>query len=274
MKSTLLITTFNRGSLLKQNLERLTKLTLPDEVLIVDDGSSDDTESICKSFSNTLPIKYIYNHNPKWSICSMARNIGVKNCIGDVIITAEPEMIFVTDVIKQLLEDFDNYSQHFISVGTIYHAQAKTPIHPLIAIDPKKILSESVIDDYEIVRSKPYTETGYVKTIDWIAMFIALYKKNWLMELGGWDEGFEGAWGWDDVDLSTRLRQNGVNQFNDKSIVAIHQWHTHLPPNIQGNGSIANEKYMKDKNLISLKKGDIGLIANKGKEWGVIIPKP
>ena len=87
-KTCLLITTFNRGELLGHSLERLTHLTIPDEVLVVDDGSSDGTDAVVKSFEGRLPIKYIYNYNPDWSICSMARNIGIKNTDCEIIITS------------------------------------------------------------------------------------------------------------------------------------------------------------------------------------------
>ena len=68
IKTTLLITTYNRAHLLYNSLMRLKSLTIPDEVLIVDDGSSDNTEQVCKDFEVHLPIKYIYNHNPDWFV--------------------------------------------------------------------------------------------------------------------------------------------------------------------------------------------------------------
>jgi Ribonuclease G/E len=67
---------------------------------------------------------------------------------------------------------------------------------------------------------------------------------------------------------------------------AIHQWHTHLPPHLQGEASVRNEEYMKSKKLneveaeILEKKRleqyneiDPRLVANKGRDWGVIISK-
>lgn len=198
MKTTLLITVFNRASLLRKSLDRLMMLTVPDEVLIVDDGSSDNVESVCYQFHDRLPIKYIYNHNPQWSICSLARNIGVKNCVGDVIITAEPEMIFVTDVIKQLIDDNKKYPQQVISAGTIYHAQIETPNHVNLSTNPKLVLHNSIVENYE-VGPREYDSHGYVKIVGWEATFIALYEKKWLMDIGGWDEEFKGAWGWDGI---------------------------------------------------------------------------
>lgn len=285
MKTTLLITTFNRGHLLRNSLERLTTITIPDEVLIIDDGGSDNTERVIEDFKSKLPIKYIYNHNPEWSICSMARNIGVKNAIGDIIITSEPELIFVTDIIKQMLEEREQYPNQVISAGVIYHAQINTPGHPALVTNPKEALKDSIVEDYEI-QPRSYRTDGFVKTINHQATFTALYEKKWIMEIGGWDEAFPGAWGFDDIELCTRLRINGINQHICPEMEVIHQWHQHLPPHIQGPAANANDLYFQSKRLdlveqdiieqkrLGTYKGpDIRLIANKDKEWGIIKPK-
>lgn len=285
MKTTLLITTFNRGHLLNNTLQRLANLTIPDEVLIVDDGSTDNTETIVSNFVGKLPVKYIYNHSPNWTICSMARNIGVKNAIGDIIITSEPELLFVTDVVKQMLEEREKYPKQIISAGVIYHAQTNTAFHPGLITDPLAALKDEIVEDY-IVQPRSYNQSGYVKTINMQATFAALYEKEWLLDVGGWDEGFEGAWGWDDIELCTRLRINGINQHICPEIEALHQWHPHLPPHLQGQASAINEKHMASKKLNEVekdifaqkeagtyKKTDPRLVANKGKEWGVIQPR-
>lgn len=269
LKTTLAITSFNRGHLLEHNLERLCNVTKPDEILIVDDGGGDNTKEIVDKFSNDLPIRYIFNNNPQWSICSMARNIALKESTGDLFITCEPEMIFVSDVIAQLLEYQKEYPHHLISAGTIYHAQQNATFNPGFITDPVAALRGEIVDDYQI-EPRSYHPSGYCKISNWAATFIGCYDKEDLMAIGGWDEAFPGAWGWDDVDLATRLRINGVNQIIPLEIQAIHQYHQKLPPHLQGEAMFANEAYMKSKRLNKLHKGNKGLIANKGKEFGVI----
>lgn len=269
MKTTLLITTYNRGHLLANSLERLTYLTIPDEVLVVDDGSSDGTSELVNGYVGKLPIRYIYNHNPDWSICSMARNIGVKNSTGDIIITAEPELVFVTDLIKQMLEDREKKPNQIVSAGTIYFQQSVNVTHPLMFTSPAEALRDSIVEDYQI-EPRSYRTDGFVKTINMQATFAALYERKWIEMVGGWDEAFPGAWGFDDIDLCTRLRIKGINQFIDWDIEAIHQWHPHLPPHLQGPAMQANEKHMQDKKLGDENPDNANLIANEGKEWGVI----
>lgn len=269
MKVTLGITTFNRSHLLYNSLMRLSNLTIPDEVLVVDDGSSDNTEQVCNDFKDKLPIKYLYNHNPEWSICSFARNILVKQAIGDIIITSEPEILFVTDIVKQMLEDRKKYPDQIISAGTIYHMQEKCTFSPGLITDPKSQLKSEIVEDYQI-QPRPYHQGGYVKTLNMQATFVALYEKKWLEMVGGWDENFPGAWGVDDWDLCTRLRIKGINQHICLDMEALHQWHPHLPPHIMGKALKDNEEVMKAKHLNDEDPNNPNLVANQGKEWGII----
>ncbi len=282
LKTCVLITTFNRGELLKNSLERMCNLTLPDEILVVDDGSTDNTEAIVNGFAGRLPIRYIYNHNPDWSICSFARNIGVKNTDADLIITTEPEMIWVTDIIPLIIEERKQYPDEIISASIIYHAQSGAKFNPGFIADPKEALRGEIVEEYQ-TEPRSYHPNGYCKTTNMQATFIGSYERKWLLELGGWDEQFPGAYGFDDIEVATRLRINGINQHVCKKLLAIHQFHPHLPPHIQGPMVVANDLYVQSKKLNEVEreiqeqkrlgtydKLDERLIANRGKEWGVI----
>lgn len=267
-KTCLLITTFNRGHLLKHNLERLTRLTLPDEVLVISDGCSDNTEEVCKSFEGRLPIRCIYNHNPDWSICSMARNIGIKNTDCDIIITAEPELFFITDLIKQMLELHKQNPEHVINAGTVYHMGREGSIESSMYDNPVlKNVNESDSKTF------PTNPKGYAKIQGWVAPFSALYVRDWLFEINGWDESFV-KWGHDDTDLLTRLRIKGKhNMIIPREIEVIHQWHPTLPPAAQQAAVQHNDKIMMEKKLSVDGYEDPNnpqLIANIGKEWGII----
>jgi hypothetical protein len=199
----------------------------------------------------------------------MARNIGVKNSIGDILITSEPELLWITDIVPQMLEDNKKYPDQVISAGVIYHAQGQTQFNPGLITDPKSALKSEIVEDYQ-TEPRSYHPAGYCKTLNMQATFTALYEKKWIMDVGGWDEEFPGAWGWDDIDLCTRLRIRGINQHICPEMEALHQWHPHLPPHIQGPGSALNEKHMADKKLNDESPNNPNLIANKGREWGVI----
>lgn len=271
MKTCVLITTFNRGELLSKSLERMKNLTLPDEILVVDDGSTDNTKNIVDGFVGSLPVRYIYNHNPEWSICSFARNIGVKNTDCDLIITSEPEMLWVTDVVKIVKEERLVHPKEIISASIIYHAQSGAKFNPGFINNPSEALKSEIVEEYQ-TEPRSYHPNGYCKTTNLQATFIGSYEKDWLMELGGWDEGFPGCWGFDDIDLATRLRLNGINQHVCTKLEAIHQFHGHPVGDVWARDAHANDIYFKEKNMQD--KDSPFLVANKGKEWGIITPRP
>jgi GT2 family glycosyltransferase len=72
-----IIPTYNRASLLERSLESLTDQTLSRdafEVVVVDDGSSDWTQSVCTKLADRLPLRYLRIEN---SGISAAKNLGV-----------------------------------------------------------------------------------------------------------------------------------------------------------------------------------------------------
>lgn len=208
MSTALVYTTYNRTPLLRRSLERLKELTLPDEIIVVDDGGDDDCEAACAEIARwfVVPLRYIYTHQPGQSMCSHARNVALHATDADVLITSEPEMLFDTDVVAQMTADHEQDlvwgTRRIVNVGKVHHAQ-----HPS--------------------QTRCGCGCGQTKhtTVNWAATWITLYRRDWLLAVGGWDETFPDHWGWDDVDLCTRLRISGVGQYNDLDIEATHQWH-------------------------------------------------
>lgn len=265
----LCITLYNRAHLLNRSLERLTRLTLPTEVLIIDDGSNkDNCEETVRNFEGRLPIRYIYNHSPDWTICSMARNIGLKNTECDIFITAEPEILFITDVIPQMLQRHSEIPEKVISAGTIYHMGEKAILHEDMITNPAARLQNHEAVNESTHGTNPHNPQGYARIQNWTAPFAALYRKEWLMDINGWSENFK-SWGYDDTDLLTRLSFNGIQQHIDMDIQCIHQWHEKLPPHIQYEAVMHNERLMVSKNF-NKQDPNNDIVANKGIEWGII----
>lgn len=242
VKMSLVITTYNRGALLRNSLNRLLQLTLPDEVVVVDDGGDDETRAVCALFDGHVELHYIYNHNPAPSICSLARNIGVRQAKNDWIVTAEPELMYRTDILAQFARLQSDYPNDVISAGTVHFASA----------------------GWEGSGDEP--PPGVQTAVGWVAPYTALWYRPWLVDVGGWDESFPGAWGWDDTDVLTRLRINGHGQHIALECEAIHQHH-----GLGRDPDSVNEQHFNAKSF----HGDEGrvddLVANKDRQWGTII---
>ncbi len=87
------ILTYNRCDLLNALLESLVKIQYsPLEIIVVDNGSSDDTASMLESYSSK--VAYIRNNQ---NIGVSARNIGLKNAKGSMVITLDDDVLGIND---------------------------------------------------------------------------------------------------------------------------------------------------------------------------------
>lgn len=81
MKVSVIIPTFNREKRLKEALDSVLNQTIkPFEIIVVDDGSTDNTKNLIKR--NYPDFNYIYQENKG---VSAARNLGIKNAKGDLL---------------------------------------------------------------------------------------------------------------------------------------------------------------------------------------------
>ncbi len=90
----IIIPTYNRASLLSQALRSIQAQEAYDiEVIVVDDGSEDNTKQVAKEFS-TLALKYHYQVNKGQSV---ARNLGVDRAKGEYVIFMDDDDYWETN---------------------------------------------------------------------------------------------------------------------------------------------------------------------------------
>lgn len=102
-KITVFTPTYNRAKHLVLAYESLLKQTSKDfEWLIVDDGSSDNTEDLVNSWKQNSPfeIKYIFQQNQGKHV---AINTGVKNTSNDYFLTLDSDDILLSNCIEELI---------------------------------------------------------------------------------------------------------------------------------------------------------------------------
>lgn len=230
----LVVTTNGRADLLRRSLARFQDdgITWPDEIIVVDDGTPDDSVGqVCDApprwRPTPLPLKYIRVNNPGMTNCCYARNVGLKACVYDEIVTSEPELWFVTDVIGQLKRARAEHPDEIV-----HEAQALHEPHEGAGVEHSDVVP---------------------------GFYINSFRKEWLLEVGGWDESMPGPWGWDDIDLFGRLAHNGHHRLGITGVGVLHRWHeSRIEP------ARENEEYARAKEFPR------DMVANEGSDWGTI----
>jgi glucosyl-dolichyl phosphate glucuronosyltransferase len=91
LKISVIIITFNRAAMLIDVLTSLTKQKrFPDEVVVVDNNSKDDTRNVALSFEGKLNIRYVLE--VKQGV-SFARNAGIANASGDILVFTDDDCV-------------------------------------------------------------------------------------------------------------------------------------------------------------------------------------
>ena len=112
-----IIPTYNRAHLIGRAIQSVLNQTYKDfELIIVDDGSTDNTEDIIKEFQKKDErIKYIKHEKNRGG--SAARNTGIKNARGEYIAFQDSDDEWLPEKLKKQMEVFKNTSS---KVGVVY----------------------------------------------------------------------------------------------------------------------------------------------------------
>ena len=90
-KISLIIVTYNRKDMLEEVLSAIvTQTRLPDEVIVVDNNSSDATKEVVLSFKDKLNMHYVFEGVQG---TSTARNTGIKNASNDIIVFTDDDCV-------------------------------------------------------------------------------------------------------------------------------------------------------------------------------------
>ena len=99
------IPTYNHGRYIAEALDSVLAQTYKDyEVIVVDDGSTDNTREVVEAYGAS--IRYIYQQNQRMSA---ARNAGIRSANGEYIAFLDSDDIWLPEKLEKQMEVFSTY---------------------------------------------------------------------------------------------------------------------------------------------------------------------
>jgi len=170
------IPTYNRAKYLGGAIESAITQDYPKmEILVMDDGSSDETEEVVKSFSE---VKYHYQENLG---VALARNNAVKKAGGEVIAFLDSDDRWVKNKLNFQVELMQKLKAPVIG-GRKKYVAPDTQMDLDVRVDPEKF--------HEIGFERQTRRT-------WFAPSTMLFNKEFYLETGGFDPQLKIASDWD-----------------------------------------------------------------------------
>src|SRR3989338_4157551 len=102
-----IISTYNRKDLIGRCLEALLKTRYENyEIIVVDGGSNDGTYEFLKKYcKNKRKVKLLQDKTPGRN---PARNTGIKNAKGDILIFVDSDCLVEKDLMGEIIKPFKN----------------------------------------------------------------------------------------------------------------------------------------------------------------------
>jgi len=205
----IIIPTYNNHDELNNALCSIEKIDYPAEnfeVIVVDDGSNDDTGAYVADFmdKSKFSLVYVYQENRG---PAAARNVGIHKAKGDYILIIDSDCYVDKNIIKV-------YLNHFPCDGL---AGVGGNVLPLKHNYVSKYL------DYRSVWRPGYSKDG----IAYLVTANAFFCKKALLAVAGFDEDFRFPGG-EEPEMCYRLRKMGYFFRYEKNAVVVHAHRTNL----------------------------------------------
>ncbi len=216
MEFSVVIPTFNRSRTLEMTLKALAaqgsppSRPLPEfEVIVVDDGSTDDTAAMVERLSGSFPVplRYLHQENRKQGA---ARNLGSRRAGGKYLVFLGDDTVPRGDF---LVEHHDSHRQADDLTAVIGYTpwaddSGKTRFMEYIGEKGWQFGFSLIEDPRRVPFNFFYTSN------------LSLPRKLFLSS-GGFDEDFR-EYGWEDIELSLRLHGLGMRIVYNPRAVAHH----------------------------------------------------
>ena len=197
MKCSLIIPAYNAGRTLDTCLRSAFDQSLPleaYEVIVVDDGSTDNTPEVAGGF----PVILLRQQN---SGPAAARNAGVRQATGEILIFTDSDCELDREFLKNMIAPFKK--NEIIGVQGVYKTEQ----------------TEFMANFGQVEIEGRYVRLAHDKYIDFIGTYAAAYRRDVFNDNDGFNESFPLASG-EDTEFSYKLQKQGHKMvFNPAAFV-------------------------------------------------------
>lgn len=258
MKCSVVIPTYNRSDILRLTLESLARQDLDHdeyEVLVVDDGSSDDTSDVVRKYMDQMNLRYFFQEDEGYRAAG-ARNVGIANAKADITVFTDSGVMPHSGWLRAHLASHEATDGPAAVIGYVYG-------YSLNNENAKEVISEADLNDvdatieswrknglYGDIREEFFEREGddcSTAPAPWLMYwtFNSSVRTEQLRRVGGFDDAFR-AWGGEDVDLGYRLHRDGAKMFLDREAMCLHWPHPRDWDELHTD-AVANYQYIANK---------------------------
>jgi glycosyltransferase involved in cell wall biosynthesis len=211
---TVLLATYNGGKILPAVLNAYSKQDLPKEewkLVIVDNGSNDNTKDIINEFLPLLPITLLFEPRKGKNV---ALNTGLSHIEGDLIVFTDDDVLPHTNWLKELREAADSHPSYSIFGGPILPKWEFPPEDWVLSWVPLKP-TFAILDDQE------EGDNGGLVFGGNLAVRSSIFEMGYKYDETVGPNGSSYAQG-SETQLLKRLRQEGFKAWHCKNAVVEH----------------------------------------------------
>ena len=241
-KVSVIIPTYNRSRLLEMTLRSLIFQSISSEfiqVIVVDDGSSDNTKEIVEKYQNELNLFYFFQEDKGYRVAS-ARNLGIKHAQADLCIFIDSGIVVDQNFLHEHIQSYVSDSDRVAVLGPVYgFCNTISDLDDLIQVVIKfgdqnlgelfGFLHSSPV--YKDVRDSIFKKYNYqIEKLPapWVYYWTgnSSFRRSYLdLNEEPFDTIFDYNHGFEDCDLGYRLHKKGIKIKYNNNAKSFHYPH-------------------------------------------------
>jgi len=257
MRITVATITYNWPGALERVLESLARQTrLPDEVIVTDDGSTDETRRVIERVAETFPVRLVHLWQPDdGARMSRARNRAIAAATGDYVIILDGDMVAE----PHFVADHEAFATRgcYVQGSRVLSDEALTRRMLADSSVRATFFTPGIERRRHTLRmpllarwyAKPSQKTRGIKSCN-----MGFWRED-LLALNGFNEGMTG-WGREDTELVTRAFHAGLFRRDLRfSALATHLYHR-TRKNLVDN---PNDRILDETRKLGLVRCELGV---------------